>query len=182
VTQDPVHQQAPTPDAPVLPPPEVARHTLADSPRAAPPPAGEPLDSPADGSDDQDRVDALDGFDALDGLDAALGRAVARYYAGDHTSDPALQEAVHAATDALRADGVDVITALRTVKAQIAACDVPPGRLVDDVVRWCIARYYDRAVSAPPRPETPVRRAPHPGALKTRGRQAGAIDGRDPRA
>jgi hypothetical protein len=100
--------------------------------------------------------------DALDGLDAALRAAVARYYAGDRTPDLTVRAAVHAVTDALRADGVDVVTALRTVKAQVAERGVPPGRLFDDAVRWCIARYYDRPAPPAPPPSTSVRRDADP--------------------
>jgi hypothetical protein len=137
--------------------------TVAPDGRPVPAAAGRhPADLRAPG---QDRPDE---GDVLDALDAALRAAVARSYAGDRTAEPRVRAAVHAVTDAMRADGVDVVTALRTVKAQVAERGVPHGRLFDDVVRWCIARYYEGAPPPAPLPSAPGRGAPDPGLQQAR--------------
>jgi hypothetical protein len=148
------------------PAPHRAHEPLRDQPHAPPPGApGHP--TPAGRRADDCRDPALDDADGLDGLDAALRTAVDRYYAGDRTADPMLRAAVHAVTDAMRADGIDVVTALRTVKAQVAERAIPHGRLFDDVVRWCIARYYEGAPPAPV-PSAPGRGTPDPGLQEAR--------------
>jgi hypothetical protein len=95
---------------------------------------------------------------AADDLDAALGAALTRHHTADGTLDDPLRAAVHAVTDAVRADGGDVIAVLRAVKARLAARGVPPGPLAEAVVRWCIARFYARPLQS-----VPTRRAPDPG-------------------
>jgi hypothetical protein len=153
MTQDPAPHQAPEPrpDQSHAPPHGAPGH---------PTPAGRRADDCRDpGRDDPD---------GLDRLDAALRTAFARYYAGDRAPDPAVRAAVHAVTDALRADGIDVVTTVRTVKAQVAERGIPPGRLSDDAVRWCIARYYKGAPSPAPRPPAPGRGAPDAGRSEDR--------------
>ena len=76
-------------------------------------------------------------------LAAVALAARARYYAGPRATDPDLRAAVHAVVDARHAEGLDVLAVLRAVKADVAARGAPPSRVLDDAVRWCIARYYD---------------------------------------
>lgn len=83
-------------------------------------------------------------------LDDALRGAVARYYAGARTPDQELQSAVCGLVDVLHAQGLDVVTVLLALKARVTACGPPPSRLLDHVVRWCIARYYDVPASSGP--------------------------------
>jgi hypothetical protein len=153
MTQDPAPHQAPEPgrDQPHASPHGARGHGVPGHP------------TPASRRADDCRDPARDDADGLDRLNAALHAAVDRYYAGDRTPDPRVRAAVHAVTDAMRADGVDVVTALRTVKAQVAERGIPPGRLFDDVVRWCIARYYEGAPSPAPLPSASGRGAPDPG-------------------
>lgn len=172
--QDPAHEPplAPAYDPPDVPTPHDVRARtgpVAPSGRASqapsPPAAGRPrADAPERAGGGSFGTPDRSGI--LGDLDTALRAAVARFYAsGDRTPDPAVQAAVSAVTDALHADGRDIVTALRMVKIRMAAADVPPGGIFDAAVRWCIMRYYADAIpSAPVVPSTDAHRrdAPRP--------------------
>lgn len=75
-------------------------------------------------------------------LRAAVRRACSRYYAGQRTPDADLRTTVCATVDALRLSGLPITAILPTVRTLIAHGTSTPQCLVDDAVRWCIARYF----------------------------------------
>jgi hypothetical protein len=76
-------------------------------------------------------------------LDAALRATPSRYHAGYEAARRDLEAAVCAAVEELRGRGLRPEQVLVIVKAHVAAHAAHPTMVLDDVVRWCITRYYD---------------------------------------
>jgi hypothetical protein len=66
-----------------------------------------------------------------------------RYHSDHQAATRELEAAVEAVVDQLRARGLAPEKVLVIVKAYVVAHAPRPADLLDDVVRWCIARYYD---------------------------------------
>lgn len=82
---------------------------------------------------------------ASERLDAALRAALPRYDAGYDAARRGLKEAVCAAVEELRAQGLGPEKVLVIIKAHVARHAPQPTLVLDDAVRWCIARYYATA-------------------------------------
>jgi len=78
----------------------------------------------------------------------SLRAAPSRYHPGRQAAMRDLEAAVFAVVDELRARGVAPEKVLMILKAHVAAQAAHPDDLLDDVVPWCIARYYRQAASA----------------------------------
>jgi hypothetical protein len=76
-------------------------------------------------------------------LDGALRATPARYHAGYEAAMGDLEAAVWAVVDELHAAGRGPEQVLVRVKAHAAANAAHRADLLDAVVRWSIARYYD---------------------------------------
>jgi hypothetical protein len=93
-------------------------------------------------------------------LDDALQAATSRHHAGYQAAMQAIEVAVCAVVDELRARGLGPEKVLVAVKARVAAQAAARSHdVLEDVVRWCIARYYDGDTPGAGRPPAPGRDA-----------------------
>ena len=65
-----------------------------------------------------------------------------RYHPGHGAAMRDVQAAVCALVDELRAQGLAPEKVLVIVKGHVATRADRPAEMIDDVVRWCIRRYY----------------------------------------
>ena len=75
-------------------------------------------------------------------FDDALEATPSRYHPGRQTAMRELEAAVGAIVDELRGRGLEPERVLVIVKAHVAARAAHPHDVLDDVVRWCITRYF----------------------------------------
>jgi hypothetical protein len=95
-------------------------------------------DGAPDGATPQDRSALIRRFDD------ALTVAPSRYRAGHQAAMHEIEDALDAVVDDLRGRGLEPERVLVFVKAHVAARAAHPDDLLEDVVRRCIVRYFQR--------------------------------------